>query len=123
MNDTALKTDQHRSLGERICTALREEIDKLGLAGEIPPPLWKEAQFSIKCDPALGEESLEGVWLNERGGKLGSVIIHHNGSFFAEYDVIRSHPFRAKWFVEAVSAWGSDPSIKTEARLLQMPED
>ena len=123
MNDTALMTEQQRSLGERICAALKEEIDKLGLAGDVPSPLWEEAQFSIKHDPAFGEKSLEGVWLGEHGGKLGSVIIHQNGSFFAEYDVIRSHPFKAKWFVEAVSAWGSDPSIKTEARLLQMPED
>lgn len=123
MSDAALKADQQRVLGARICNALEREIDKLGLAGEITSPRWNQAQFCLKRDPALDEESLEGVWLSEHGGKLGSVIIHHDGSFFAEYDIIRGHPSRAKWFIEAVSAWGRDDSLKSEARLLPMPED
>lgn len=123
MNDAALKSDQHRSLGERICAALGGEIDKLGLTAEVVSPHWEQAQFSIKDDPALGEQSLEGMWLSEHGGKQGSVIIHHDRSFFAEYDIVRPHPSRGKWFIEAVTAWGRDTHIKAEARLLPMPED
>ncbi len=67
--------------------------------------------------------SLEGVWLTEQGGKLGTIIIHHDDSFFAEYDIIRPHPSKSKWFIEAVSAWGRNENIKTEARLLPMPGD
>lgn len=123
MNEAAHRAEQQRSLGERICAAMEKEIEKLGLTGEIPAPIWELAQFHIRRDPALGEQSLEGVWLSEHGGKVGSVIIHHDGAFFAEYDIIRTHPTRGKWFIEAVSAWGRDAGIKTEARLLPMPED
>ncbi len=123
MNDALHKAVQYRSLGEQICTAMTREIDKLGLSSEIISPSWATARFTIQQDPALGELSLEGIWLSGHGGKLGSVIIHHDGSFFAEYDIIRPHPFKRKWFVEAVSAWGRVANIKTEARLLPMPED
>lgn len=123
MSDVALAAAQQRTLGERICAAMAQEIDKLGLAAEIAPPRWEEARFRIQRDPALGETSLEGVWLNERGGKLGSVTIHSDDSFFAEYDIIRPHPGRAGWFIEAVSAWGRGETIKSEARLLALPED
>ena len=123
MNETTRKVEQHRSLGERICATLRNEIDALGFADELPSPHWEEAQFTLQRDPALGEMSLEGVWLTEHGGKLGTIIIHHDDSFFAEYDIIRPHPTKGKWFIEAVSAWGRNENIKTEARLLPMPED
>ena len=122
MSNANRHAERHRALGERICAAMVAEIDKLGLQSEIPLPHWEQARFSIHRDPALGNESLEGVWLNERGGKLGSVIIHSDGSVFAEYDIIRPHPQRKKWFVEAVSAWGRDHTVKSEARLLPVPD-
>lgn len=122
MSNAALKAEQQRTLGEQICAAMGAEIDKLGLSGQIPSPRWEHASFSIQRDPALGEESLEGVWLSEHGGKLGSVTIHSDGSFFAEYDIIRPHPTKEKWFIEAVSSWGRDTVIKSEVRLLPMPD-
>ena len=123
MNDTALKAEELRPLGARICSALALEIDKLGLKEHFSFPQWEQARFRVHRDPALGEESLEGLWLNEQGGKLGSVIIHSDNSFFAEYDIIRPHPTKAQWFIEAVSSWGRGDTIKSEARLLPMPED
>lgn len=123
MSDAAHTAARYRSFGEQICTAMAKEIEKLGFSSEITPPCWEEAQFTLQQDPALGELSLEGIWLSAHGGKLGSVIIHHDGSFFAEYDIIRPHPAKTKWFIEAVSAWGREANIKAEARLLSMPED
>ena len=122
MDKATLKAEQHRPLGEKICAAMEVEITKLGFAAAITPPRWEDARFIVQRDPALGEESLEGIWLNEHGGKLGSVTIHSDSSFFAEYDIIRAHPTKAKWFIEAVSAWGRDTTIKSEARLLPVPD-
>jgi hypothetical protein len=114
--------DMKRELGQRICSAMAEEIGKLELDQEIGHPQWHEASFSLVRDPALGDESLEALWLNERGAKLGSATIHADGSFFAEYDIIRPHPQKARWFIEAVSVWGRNDILKSEARLLPMPE-
>jgi hypothetical protein len=118
--DNAIKT--HAELGARICTALTAEIEKLALEAEIPPPAWEDAHFNLVRDPALGDESLEALWLNERGAKLGSATIHGDGNFFAEYDIIRTHPKKPRWFIEAVSVWGKGETVKSEARLLPMPE-
>lgn len=116
------KAEAQRQLGEQICSALGKEIEKLELTQAIGAPRWHEAQFSLQQDPALGDESLEALWLNAQGAKLGSVTIHADGSFFAEYDIIKPHPSKPSWFIEAVSAWGRGEVIKSEARLLPMPE-
>ncbi len=46
------------------------------------------------------------------------MLFHADGSFFAEYDVIRDHPGDPRWFVEAVNAWGRGSDIRSEPRLL-----
>lgn len=122
MSNVAQKAESQRPLVEQICAAMSAEIAKLGLSKQISPPRWEHASFSIQRDPALGDESLEGLWLSDQGGKLGSVTIHSDGSFFAEYDIIRPHPAKPKWFVEAVSSWGRENIIKSEARLLRIPD-
>lgn len=122
MSDTATLTETQHKLGEKICAALTGELEKLKLEKEIPHPQWREAAFNLIRDPALGDESLEALWLNERGAKLGSATIHADGSFFAEYDVVQPHPQKSSWFIEAVSVWGRNDVLKSEARLLPMPE-
>lgn len=112
------RVEKSQALGEHICRALSEEIKRLHLAEEITPPSWAEATFRVHRDPALGNESLEALWLHGNGIKLGSATLHDDGSFFAEYDIIRPHPHKTKWFVEAVTAWGRNDDIKSEARLL-----
>lgn len=116
------RIEEHRKVGEKICEALSGEIDKLELPDPLQKPRWDAANFELQHDPALGTTSLEARWLGERGEKLGSAMLHEDGSFFADYDVIRPHPHKAKWFVEAVSAWGRTGVMKSEARLLPMPE-
>jgi len=114
--------DKHSQLGQRICTALGKEIEKLQLDEVFAAPQWSEASFKLIRDPALGDESLEALWVNAQGAKLGSATIHHDGSFFAEYDIIRPHPRKTRWFIEAVSVWGRNDTLKSETRLLAMPE-
>jgi hypothetical protein len=48
--------------------------------------------------------------------------LNSDGTFYAEYDVVKPHPEKAKWFVEGVTAWGKADQIKSEAKLLAMPE-
>lgn len=106
-------------LGEAVCARLAEEIRKLGFAGG--GPVYAEAGFSRAKDPYSGEDSLVGVWRDARGGRLGEIKFHGDGSFYAEYDVALPHPRDGRWFVEAVVAWGRDGLVKSEARLLRAP--
>lgn len=111
--------EEVRSLGESICVALSDEVKKIGLkekAQNTAP--WQRARFELQRDPASGQSSLVGIWKDSSGQRIGSIIFHCDGSFFAEYDVIEQHPSDKRWFVEAVNAWGRNNTIKAEPRLL-----
>jgi hypothetical protein len=106
-------------LGHIVCAALDNEVGKIGFArGQIQPVRFDAAQFSLKKDPFSGEDSLEGVWNNGSGQRLGTILFHADGSFYAEYDVVHPHPTDKRWFVEAVVAWGRGKVLKSEPRLL-----
>jgi hypothetical protein len=110
-------------LAEQIFDNLYQEVVKLGFSHEeviLKGP--KEADYRLERDPSTSEYSLVGDWLSEQGMKLGTLLFHSDGSFFVEQDVVRPHPKRKGWFVEAVNAWGKDNEIKAEARLLPMPD-
>lgn len=119
MSELEEKLGSLRELGEQVCLSLYDECQKLGLDdSKIPDIRFDAASFDLQKDPYSGENSLRGDWLNERKSRLGSILFHADGSFFAEYDVIHPHPSKPQWFVEAVTAWGRDGVIKSEARLL-----
>ena len=108
-----------RPLVETVCAALAAEIDKLAFpAGAIKPEPPEEGTYRLSRDPASDEDSMVGIWRDARGRKCGTLLIHADGSFFAEYDVIKEHPRAARWFVEAVTAWGRGEIIRSEPRLL-----
>jgi len=110
-------------LADQVFDRLYREVLKLGFSGEdviLMRP--QEANYRLERDPASSEFSLVGDWIGERGMKLGTLLFHADGSFFVEQDVVRPHPQRTGWFVEAVNAWGRGEEIKAEARLLPMPE-
>jgi len=110
-----------RLLAQAICTTLDHEVTKLGFpAGKVVVAAHTDAEYRLERDPASGEDCLVGVWRNEEGYKCGELLFHADGSFFAEYDVIRVHPGKPHWFVEAVTAWGRGSVIKSEPRLLPM---
>lgn len=122
-NNLQERWEKVRVLGESICSALSKEVIKTGLPNEkallIAP--WERASFELQRDPANGESSLLGVWKDANGQRVGSIIFHSDGSFFAEYDVVEQHPSKEHWFIEAVNAWGNNNTIKVEPRLLPMP--
>lgn len=109
-------------IASRIHRQLHSEVEKLGFDSEdvtLLAPV--DAVYRLEKDPADGRFSLVGEWRDDKGMKSGSLMFHADGSFFVEQDIVRPHPVRANWFVEAVSAWGRDDNIKSEARLLPMP--
>lgn len=108
------------SQAESICVALNAQILKLGFPPERADiALGDHVQYSLQRDTFTGQDALVGVWIHPTGGyKLGSLLFHADGSFFAEYDVLQPHPSKSKWFVEAVTVWGRDDKIKGDPRLL-----
>ena len=93
--DDELETPVARRLAEcsplvrAVCTALAAEIDKLAFpAGAIKPELPEEGGYRLSRDPVLGADGLVCVWRD------------------------------ARWFVEAVTAWGRGEIIRSKPRLL-----
>ncbi len=116
---------KNRQLAESVCWRLAEEIDKLGFpAQEIQHyPGYDDATFVLIKDPYTGEHNLTCYWYDEaKRQRIGRLQFNSDGTFYAEYDVAKPHPGKAKWFVEGVTAWGKAEQIKAEAKLLDMPE-
>jgi hypothetical protein len=104
MSEIEKKLKTHAHIGDKICSILGNGISELALEPKITIPKWEEANLPLMRNPALDEQSLEAVWLNECGTKQGSVTIHADDVFFTEYDVIHTHPIKPRWFIAAVSA-------------------
>lgn len=108
-------------LAMAIRDALQGQVERLGFAvGEVQISDPLAAEYRLERDPASGEDSLVGEWRDQKGQKLGNLVFHADGSFFVEHDVIRNHPKRPGWFVEAVNAWGRGDDIRAEPRLMPM---
>lgn len=114
---------QLATFADEIVRSLHLEVVKLGFDPAIVTlHSADEAVYRLSRDPSNGEYGLVGEWRDDRRIKFGELLFHTDGSFFVEQDVARPHPAKAKWFVEAVNAWGRDGQILAEARLLPMPD-
>lgn len=115
--------DHKRDLGIKICDALNAEIIKLGFAADGDDNIrFDQLSFNLSRDSFADHNTLEGIWTGLKNNRLGSIVLHGDGSFYAEYDVIQPHPTNKRWFVESVEAWGNESTIKTELKLLATPE-
>ena len=112
------KIREHCLYGQAICVALNDELDKVGLPSHPSIPEFESAEFMLEKDPSTVEYALIGVWRDAHGHKVGQVIIHVDSSFYAEYDVVKPHPVKRRWFIEAITAWGNREVMKAEAKLL-----
>lgn len=112
-----------REFGQAICRRICENIVKLGfpLQVDIPLPKYDAAEFTLVTDPYTQAQDLVGYWYNAGKQRIGQIQFHGDGSFYAEFDVVKPHPTKKNWFVEAINAWGRADNIKTEAKLLDMP--
>jgi hypothetical protein len=115
-----LTVQSNPPLGEVVCARLLDEIIRLGFEPDqlTQLPVYNLAKTERSKDPYSGEETLCLFWQNLRGHRIGQILFHGNGSFYAEYDVVLPHPTDARWFVEGVTAWGHNDVIKSEAKLL-----
>ncbi|MCB1924492.1 MAG: hypothetical protein KDJ27_12235 [Gammaproteobacteria bacterium] len=120
-DELATKLQQLRPRAAAIHAALQNEIDRLAFTNPVPhlAPL-DHAMPALARDPASGLDSLNLEWRDAHGHRIGGIVLHADGSFFAEYDVVRAHPLDTSLFIEAVSAWGRDETIKSEVRCLPM---
>lgn len=107
------------SFATAICKTMNDEIKKAGFFEFVLPNEGiHAATFDAKYDSYAKHFTLEGVWRDERGNRCGCILFHGDGSFYAEYDIVRPHPSKKRWFVESVTAWGREPIIKAELKLL-----
>lgn len=112
-----------REFGKAVCQRISENIAKLGfpLQTDLTLPNYDAAEFSLVTDPFSQSQDLVGYWYNAGKQRIGQIKFHGDGSFYAEYDVVKPHPNKKQFFVEAINAWGRRDSIKTEAKLLDVP--
>lgn len=103
-------------LGAAVCSAIREQVGKLGL--DIgTEPVWELAVFRSQTDPFSQETSLIGTW--QGGQRYGTVTLFPDGRIFAEYQVLLPHPERPDAYVEAVQVWGKPEKIRGEAVIIE----
>jgi|AZIK01.1.fsa_nt_gi hypothetical protein len=103
---------------ERVKLALNEELNNLELT---VCGLFSDFTKNEICrDPYDHSTSLLCEWRDHHNNLLGSLQLHDNGRVFAEYDVLKPHPSKPDWFIEAVTAWGDDEKLRSELRLLKM---
>lgn len=124
MNAIAQHIAAKRDFGVTVCRRMAENIAKLGFApaSQIGTPDFDAAEFSLVTDPFTQSQDLVGYWYNAGKQRIGQIKFHGDGSFYAEYDVVQPHPGKKQYFVEAINAWGQQDNIKTEAKLLDIPE-
>src|SRR5450631_4488169 len=105
-------------VARRIVFALRQEAEKYTTVGATPKIEMSTLQFTRVIDPGNQLPGYEGVWRNSRNDRCGTLTINSDNSFFAEYDLFCPHPRDPRWFVEMVTAWGNETSLRCEATLI-----
>ncbi len=98
--------------------ALQEQMSRYGfddLVACLAEPLVNE---ELRKDNFDGSVSLFAEWRTPSGALLGYLLIHGGGQIYAEFDVLRPHPKKPQWVIEAMTAWGSSGEVKAEPRLL-----
>ena len=102
----------------RVVSALRKEAERFTPVGATPKIELSAVQFTRVIDPGNQLPGYEGVWRNARNDRCGTLTINSDNSFYAEYDLFCPHPRDTRWFVEMVTAWGRDETLRCEAKLI-----
>ena len=112
-----------REFAEAVCEKLTSEIVKLGFSeAEIKQyPKYDAATYELIKDPFTGDFNLSCYWYDANKMRIGRLQFNSDGTFYAEYDVVKNHPTKPKWFIEGITAWGKADNIKAEAKLLALP--
>ena len=105
-------------LGERVVAALTAEAVRFTATGGAPLIELAAVTFTRVIDPGNQLPGYEGVWRNSRNERCGCLTFNSDGSCYAEYDLFCPHPRDSRWFVEMVTAWGREDSLRAEAKLI-----
>jgi hypothetical protein len=106
------------TLAKRIVSALQKEAENFTATGAAPKIELAALQITRVIDPGNQLPGYEGIWRNARNDRCGALTINSDNSFFAEYDLFCPHPRDPRWFVEMVTAWGNEESLRSEAALI-----
>ena len=106
------------TLAERIVMALQQTALNYTAIGATPKIELSSVKFTRVIDPGNQLPGYEGVWRNARNDRCGTLTINSDNSFYAEYDLFCPHPRDPRWFVEMVTAWGNETSLRSEATLI-----
>ncbi len=102
----------------RIVQALQKTAANYSAPDAAPQIELAAVRFTRVIDPGNQLPGYEGVWRNARNERCGYVTFNSDGSFYAEYDLFCAHPRDSRWFVEMVTAWGRDESLRCEAKMI-----
>ncbi|MBI5890935.1 MAG: hypothetical protein HZB47_09685 [Nitrosomonadales bacterium] len=105
------------ALAGRIVSAMQQTAANCTANGATPKIELDAVQFTRVVDPGNQLPGYEGVWRNARNERCGMLTINTDNSFYAEYDLFCPHPRDPRWFVEMVTAWGRDASLRCEAKM------
>lgn len=106
-------------VAHRLVEQLRREAIRYVSADAVSEIRLESVVLLKVIDPVSGLPGYEGIWRSSSNQRVGSLIFNSDGSYYAEYDLSVRHPRRPDWFVEAVTAWGRNGDVRSEARLLQ----
>lgn len=115
---THLLPPEWEAMVGRVVLALQQEAERYTALGATPKIEQAALQFTRVIDPGNQMPGYEGVWRNARNDRCGTLTINSDGSFFAEYDLFCPHPRDTRWFVEMVTSWGNETSLRCEAKLI-----
>ncbi len=105
-------------IAQRVVLALSYEAERFTAIGATPKIEMSSIQFARVIDPGNQLPGYEGVWRNERNDRCGVMTFNSDNSFYAEYDLFCPHPRDSRWFVEIVTAWGRDETVRSEVKLI-----
>ena len=116
--DTRQLPAELEELAQRIVAVLADEAVKFSAPGSAPKIELSAVLFTKVIDPGNQLPGYEGIWRNSRNERCGCLNFNSDGSGYAEYDLFCPHPRDARWFVEMVTAWGHNESLRCEAKLI-----
>jgi hypothetical protein len=116
--ETRVLPPELQAMAERVVAALQQKAENFTAVGATPNIVLAEAKFTRVIDPGNQLPGYEGVWRNARNDRCGTLTINSDNSFFAEYDLFCPHPRDTSKFVEMVTAWGNETTIRSEAQLI-----
>lgn len=103
---------------EKVRQALKAQFERYGFNEQLAAIEDPMVNPDLRKDSFDGSQSLYIEWRTPTGALLGYILIHGGGQIYAEFDVLKPHPTKPQWVVEAITAWGNADNIKAEPRLL-----